>query len=85
MPYQDGTGPMGQGSRTGRGLGICAGQDGVGRFNGRGIGRRGAGRGLGRGFGVAPVQDSSWVEDQIQSIKSALQSISDRLDAMKKE
>ncbi|MFH2040719.1 MAG: DUF5320 domain-containing protein [Chloroflexota bacterium] len=85
MPYRDGTGPLGQGSRTGRGFGNCVGQDGVGRLSGLGLGRRGAGRGLGRGFGVAPVQDSSWVEDQIQSIKSALQSISDRLDAMKKE
>jgi len=77
MPNRDDTGPLGQGSRTGRGFGNCAGQDGIGR----GIGRRGAGR----GFGVAPEQDSSWVENQIQSLKSALQSISDRLDAMKKE
>jgi len=85
MPYRDGTGPSGQGSRTGRGAGNCVGDGSVSRIGGRGLGRRGAGRGLGRGFGVAPEQDSSWVENQIQSLKSALQSISDRLDAMKKE
>ena len=85
MPFRDGTGPSSQGSRTGRGLGNCVGQDGVGRSGGRGLGRRGGGRGLGGGLGVAPVEDGSWVENQIQALKSALQSISDRLDAMKKE
>ena len=38
MPGMDGTGPLGQGALTGRGLGPC----------GRGLGVR---RGLGRGFG----------------------------------
>jgi len=42
MPGQDGTGPLGQGPLTGRGLGPC----------GRGLGfRRGFGRGAGRGLG----------------------------------
>jgi len=40
MPGQDGTGPLGQGALTGRGLGPC----------GRGLAR---GRGFGRGFGLA--------------------------------
>jgi len=45
MPQNDGTGPMGQGPMTGRGLGPCA----------KGVGfRRGLGRGFGRGF--QPVQ-----------------------------
>ena len=39
MPYQDGTGPQGQGPLTGRGLGPC----------GRGF-RRGFGRGFKMGF-----------------------------------
>lgn len=86
MPYRDGTGPLGRGSRTGRGAGNCAESgDGISRMGGRGLGRRGTGRGLGVGFGVTPQQDSSWVEDQIQSLKSALQNISERLDAMKKD
>jgi hypothetical protein len=61
MPNQDRTGPEGQGSRTGRGLGKCNPDNedsnqskgkGLGRGQGRGFGRRqgkGSGRGLGRG------------------------------------
>jgi hypothetical protein len=43
MPAQDGTGPMGQGLRTGRGMGPC--ERGFG--SGRGV-RRGLGMGRGR-------------------------------------
>lgn len=51
MPYFDGTGPMGYGPMTGRGMGPCAGYypRGYGRGFGRGHGR-GWGRGFGRGF-----------------------------------
>jgi len=54
MPRGDGTGPMGQGPMTGRGLGYCAGSPNPGFMNpgpsfGRGLGR-GWGRGFGRGF-----------------------------------
>jgi len=80
MPFRDGTGPSGQGSRTGRGAGNCAGQGGAGRFGGRGLGlgRGGRGRGFGQGFGlgVAPDQERSWLE-------AALQSIAERLDELK--
>ncbi|MFA5713948.1 MAG: DUF5320 domain-containing protein, partial [Bacteroidales bacterium] len=64
MPQGDRTGPMGQGSKTGRGLGYCSSYDtpgysrefreGAGRGFGRGGGGgagRGFGRGAGRGFG----------------------------------
>jgi len=59
MPGLDKTGPRGQGSRTGRGLGYCppsgvAGQSPAGRSGyGRGFRRfgRGLGLGQGRGFG----------------------------------
>ena len=44
MPRLDGTGPRGQGPRTGRGLGNCPGTGGIGQ----GLG---LGRGRGRGFG----------------------------------
>ena len=63
MPYGDRTGPMGQGSKTGRTMGYCSGSDspgymtggpaGAGRGAGGGVGRgmgRGAGRGACRGF-----------------------------------
>ncbi|AKB76477.1 hypothetical protein MSLAZ_3216 [Methanosarcina lacustris Z-7289] len=63
MPYGDRTGPMGQGSKTGWGMGYCSSSDspgyiiggpaGAGRGAGGGAGRgmgRGAGRGACRGF-----------------------------------
>jgi len=81
MPFGDGTGPAGKGPRTGRGAGNCTGQGGTGRFGGRGLGRGGRGR----GFGYTPDQDSSWLADQVKSLQSALQSITERLDAMKKD
>lgn len=61
MPKRDGTGPQGQGSKTGRGPGRCKlhdqtsgtpGQGGLG--SGRGTGRsrgQGTGQGVGRGQG----------------------------------
>ncbi len=52
MPRRDGTGPMGQGSMTGRGAGLCAGdvaQGAPGQGRGRGFGF-GFGRGFGRGW-----------------------------------
>lgn len=50
MPRGDGTGPLGQGPRTGRAAGYCAGYNVPGYMNpapGRGFGGRG---GRGRGF-----------------------------------
>ena len=80
MPFRDGTGPSGQGSRTGRGAGNCTEKGGAGRFGGRGLGlgRGGHGRGFGRGFGqgIASNQERSWLE-------AALQSIAERLDELK--
>ncbi len=58
MPRGDKTGPMGQGSRTGRGKGLCSGNDNPGYTNDEN--RRGAGRrsgmgnsGSGRGRGMS--------------------------------
>ncbi len=56
MPYGDGTGPLGQGPRTGRAAGYCAGYGMPGYANpvgagfGFGHGRGGWGRGGGFGF-----------------------------------
>ncbi len=88
MPFKDKTGPAGQGPRTGRGAGNCNGQGGTGRFGGRGLGRGGRGRGFGRGFGglgASSDQERSWLKNQVQALQSALQSITERLDAIKKE
>ncbi|MFA7660405.1 MAG: DUF5320 domain-containing protein [Anaerovoracaceae bacterium] len=53
MPRRDGTGPIGAGSMTGRGLGLCTGANevkyGAGLGMGLGFGR---GRGFGRGFAI---------------------------------
>jgi hypothetical protein len=82
MPFGDGTGPAGKGPRTGRGAGNCTGQGGTGHFGGRGLGlgRGGRGRGfnLGRGLSYSPDQERSWLE-------AALQSITERLDALKND
>ncbi len=56
MPNKDGTGPNGQGSKTGRQMGKCEGAQPAERgFGGRGLGPCGRGmrRGLGRGFGFS--------------------------------
>ena len=52
MPMGNGTGPNGQGPRTGRGAGFCNGFDAPGSYNrgGRGMGM-GGGRGFARGRG----------------------------------
>jgi hypothetical protein len=50
MPYGNGTGPSGMGSRTGRGFGFCSGFPYPGYSVGPGFGG-GRGRGFGRGFG----------------------------------
>ena len=53
MPAGDGTGPVGQGPMTGRGLGYCAGFPMPGYAwggPGRGFGGRGGGRGWRHGF-----------------------------------
>lgn len=78
MPFNDGTGPNGQGSRTGRGMGNCAGQDGVGR--GRSLGR---GRGRGQGLGINANQSNSWIQNQLNDLQAAIQKLTERLDQNK--
>lgn len=55
MPYKDGTGPLGQGPRTGRQAGNCPGAQTIspGQDLGRGRGRKaGFGQGLGQNRGL---------------------------------
>jgi len=83
MPGQDGTGPMGQGPLTGRGLGPC----------GRGLAFR---RGFGRGFGmrccqILPAEQLKLTEDEqrkileaeLKEIETEKQIIEKRLKEMK--
>ena len=86
MPRGDGTGPAGRGSRTGRGMGYCAGFDAPGFANpcpGMGWGR---GRGMGRRFwGPAPAQPVELSKEQqagiLEQEKAALEQ---ELDAINK-
>ncbi len=63
MLQGDRTGPMGQGSRTGRVLGFCAGYDTPGYTKGFGGGMGsgfGFGRGRGRGMGYGRGHNFGW-------------------------
>ncbi|NLK22187.1 MAG: DUF5320 domain-containing protein [Epulopiscium sp.] len=88
MPRRDGTGPMGAGAMTGRGLGICTGANavkyGVGLGMGLGLGlacRRGFGRGFGRGFSVNQIS-SKTQKELLNEQKTMLQ---DRLESIDKQ
>ncbi|HHU91418.1 MAG TPA: DUF5320 domain-containing protein [Clostridiaceae bacterium] len=75
MPGRDGTGPVGAGSMTGRGLGFCNDAKTVnpGRRPGmrlRPACRRGFGRGYGMNFGVNDVNSK---KELLQNQKSMLQ------------
>ena len=88
MPRRDGTGPMGAGAMTGRGLGICTGANavkyGVGLGMGLGLGlacRRGFGRGFGRGF--AFNQTSSKTQKELLNEQKTI--LQDRLEVIDKQ
>lgn len=57
MPRGDGTGPWGQGSKTGRGLGYCSGYTAPGNTNGPGMGLA---RGFGRGRRTTYGRGLAW-------------------------
>jgi hypothetical protein len=97
MPGGDRTGPLGQGSLTGRGLGQC----GAGLRRGLGF-RRGFGIGLGRGFRwrmLAPTptevdyttepvnlnktDEKKILEAELKEVKTEMQEIEKRLKELK--
>ena len=49
MPRRDGTGPMGEGSKTGRGLGVCNTAEMTANTSEKGITGFGSGKGCRRG------------------------------------
>ncbi|SKC81168.1 DUF5320 domain-containing protein [Maledivibacter halophilus] len=86
MPRNDGTGPLGNGPMTGRGLGLCN----DGKAFGFGLGRRGRGlgcrRGFGRGFGrffydinQNPQNQKAILEKQKEILELELKDINDTL------
>ena len=62
MPRMDGTGPMGQSSMTGKGMGNCQGNGNMEKLGvgyGKGIGR-GQGKGMGCSYGVNNARRMSY-------------------------
>ena len=84
MPRRDGTGPMGAGSMTGRGLGLCTGANalkygaGLGMGLGLGLACR---RGFGRGFAFNQIS-SKTQKELLNEQKTMLQ---DRLEVIDKQ
>ena len=81
MPRYNGTGPIGQGALSGRGMGYCAqrfqGFDAMGYGRGMGCGNR---RGFARGLGFAPIisekemleENLRYLEEELNAVKEAL-------------
>ncbi|MEA1929350.1 MAG: DUF5320 domain-containing protein [Patescibacteria group bacterium] len=75
MPRFDGTGPMGQGPRTGRSAGYCGAGVGVSGY-GCGLGfRRGCGA---RGF-LTRKEESEMLKDETKLLENELQAVKERL------
>ncbi|MFC1587703.1 DUF5320 domain-containing protein [Planctomycetota bacterium] len=90
MPRGDQTGPMGQGEKTGRGLGSCSGNQTTGFMNqgrGRGCGMGyGRGRGGGRGrqnrfaWNMPPAKTSDMTtEGEKEYLESEMQTLQEQL------
>ncbi len=100
MPQGDRTGPNGQGSMTGRGMGYCSGYNTPGCIN-QGFGR-GMGRGFGRGRGFAwrartmqimPIQqpavitekqEKEFLEQELSALKEEMKEIEARIKEIRK-
>lgn len=74
MPRLDGTGPMGQGSGTGRGLGNCFARGARGGY--------GYGRGYGRRF-ISPKNELSALEEEEKMLLEQLEIIKSEKEALK--
>ncbi len=88
MPRRDGTGPVGAGSMTGRGLGLCTGgnvaENGTDRGSRFGLGLRGR-RGGSRSFGrcIVKNQDSSKTQKELLEERKAM--LQNRLEVIDKQ
>lgn len=97
MPLGDRTGPMGEGSMTGRRMGYCAGNNSIGSGRGFAYGRgRGNGFGHGNGYGfrneninIPTSQPATAIQPEninglaaeIEGLKSSVNAILERLDS----
>ena len=81
MPRLDGSGPMGQGAGTGRGLGVCDGR----RTSVFGLGRRGSFFGQGRGFRMRRNYIPNDYVVNNESLISERDYLKSRLDEIDKE
>jgi len=81
MPFGDGTGPLGRGPMTGRGLGYCAGYNRPGYgYSGWGRSWFGRGRGLRRWWAFQPP-----VPYQPSSTKEEMEMLREEADALRVE
>ena len=88
MPRRDGTGPMGRGSMTGRGFGVCTGAKASGFGRGMGMGLGLGFRGCRRGFGfsgvtvnnVASTSDKECLAEQKDLLEKRLELINKQLE-----
>ncbi|MFA5777467.1 MAG: DUF5320 domain-containing protein [Parcubacteria group bacterium] len=91
MPRQNGTGPMGMGPMSGRGMGPCAvpaGRQGGGMIYGR---RQGGGRGLGwrRFWGYYPApsvdkkEETKILSEEAEVLEEELKAVKARLEEIK--
>lgn len=81
MPGRDGTGPMGQGRLTGRGLGPC------GRGLGRGVGLRRGLRRFWRGYPYDRYQETDeeeMLEDELRFIEGEKQALEEDMERVKR-
>ena len=79
MPYQNGTGPQGNGPATGRGMGNCSNR-------GSNCQRRGLGRGVGCNYqSSTPTKDEEKeiLESDKKYLEKELEAISERLNDLK--
>ena len=77
MPRFNRTGPMGQGPRTGRGMGPCGG----------GMAR---GRGTGRGFGwnapqMTKKEQEGWLKEEAEALEEELKAVKEEIAQLKKD
>ena len=92
MPRRDGTGPMGVGSMTGRGLGLCTGARTAKVDAGLGIGlglglacRRAFARGGGTGFAsdeISSARKKGLLLEQRDALKDRMEAIDRQLESL---
>ena len=82
MPRRNGTGPLGQGPRTGWGMGPCGGGMGWGRGFGKGFGC-GFGRFWRFGSQVSPKDEKQMLEEEAGVLEDELKAVKERLSELK--